>query len=81
MNCSTSKHFTHDAGSEQHCENTWPERSCKRTNSNVYCYTKTGKNSNLNNSNMFSPIVKKNMMSNIFFQALAKKVIEEQVMK
>ena len=37
MNCSTNKH-THDAGSEQCYVNTGPERSCKRTNSNVYCY-------------------------------------------
>ena len=44
MNCSTNSHSIHDAGSVQHCANTRLERSCTRTNSNVYCYTKTGSN-------------------------------------
>ena len=57
-----------------------PERSCTRTISNAYCYTNTGSNSNLNNSNAFTPMLKK-MMYNIFFQALAKKVLEEQALK
>ena len=35
VNCSTSRHSTHDAGSEQYCANTGLERNCKRTNSNL----------------------------------------------
>ena len=32
----------------------------QKTNSNTYCYTNTGSNSNLNNSNAFIPTVKNN---------------------
>ena len=80
-NCSTNRHHTHDAGNEQCCANTGPEKSCTRTNSNAYSYTNKGKNSNLNNNNnTFTPLAKI-MMSNIFFQALPKKVIEKKLLK
>ena len=78
--CNTNIHSTHDAASKQCCANTGPERSCTRKTSNKYCYTNIGSNSNINNSNAFIPTVKI-MRSYIFFQALVKKVAEEQVLK
>ena len=59
-NCSTDRHSIHDAGSDQCCASTGLERSCTRSNSNVYCYTNTGSNSNLNKSNAFTQTVKNN---------------------
>ena len=60
VNCSTNRCHTHDAGGEQHYANMGQKESCKRTNSNVYCYTNTGKISNLINSNTFTLMVKYN---------------------
>ena len=35
-------------------------KELSRRNSNAYCYTNTDKNSDLNNSNTFTPMVKNN---------------------
>ena len=40
VNCNTNKNSTIDAGSEQCCANTDPERSCIKTNSNADCCNK-----------------------------------------
>ena len=57
-NCSTTRPDTHNAGSEQCCENTGPERCCSKANSNPKCCANTGNNSNLNdnNNNAFIPM-------------------------
>ena len=79
-NSSTSRHGTLDAGSEQHCATIAPERSFKGTNSNTYYYTNTGENSNLNDINAVTWMVKNNDIK-YFLPSIVKKVIEEHVLK
>ena len=56
VNCSKNRHHTHDVGSEQCCAYTGPKGAVKEP----YCYTNTGENSNLNNSNALTSMVKNN---------------------
>ena len=64
VNYNANKDSTIDAGSEQCCANTGPERSCTKTNSNADCYIHIGSNSKLNNGlcNAFLPMVNNNGM-------------------
>ena len=64
-NCSANRPITHGAGSVQCYANAQPETgelesSCTNTNSNSNCYTNTGSNSHLKNSNAFIPMVNNN---------------------